>query len=606
YTGQLLGTYDYLAPEQARDARKIDARADLYSLGCTSYFLLTAIKPFGRSSAINTLLAHQLDTAPAMETINPEVPLNLARWVRRMMARDPNERFQTVDESIQAFDAIVRTLDLPSPAEENNSQQSTERPESKRSDRSLRSDSSQLSQRRWQRWAAGMLAIAALLLASLTVLLRVTTPHGEIVVAIGSGVDPNDFTVVATKQAAGEGPASVFVADKANHWKIDVREGRYNVELRGGKDSLRLDQDRVVVSRGETVRLVVSHSPSLPTKPPPNLVDAASPTGRSHSGALSSADASAARWVLSIGGTVRINGQSRDIRSEEDLPSDFYTLTSVYLPSETLKPESLKNLRNLPALSKVIMGKTGCETRPIGGQFVDQLQTIALPRLSTLYLYNIELNATDCAKITALQPSVIHITDRSLTSECVAELAKNPKMVQLSINTLGQQTINLQSLEHADRLVYLYLYDLKLNEGALMGAKWKSRIKRLLLNNIVVSPTDIHAVARYPSLNELTLAQLRAPIFTDEFIAGLSSLHLSALRFPGTKSFNDGTLRRFLPLTDLKHLDIRNTGVTVDATSILQNWEHLESLSLPKKLQSQSEEIQKLRQALPNCQIDFG
>ena len=95
---KVLGTADYLAPEQALDSHKVDARADIYSLGCTMYFLLTARPPFNEGTLAQRLMWHQTKEPPAISEVRPDVPGPLADVVTRMMAKDPDDRFQTATQ----------------------------------------------------------------------------------------------------------------------------------------------------------------------------------------------------------------------------------------------------------------------------------------------------------------------------------------------------------------------------------------------------------------------------------------------------------------------------------------------------------------------------
>jgi len=96
--GTVVGTPDYMAPEQAKDSRTVDRRADLYSLGCAFYFLLTGKPPFHDGSAIEKLLKHQVDPPPPLQAARPDVPGELAAVVARLMAKDPAHRFATAAE----------------------------------------------------------------------------------------------------------------------------------------------------------------------------------------------------------------------------------------------------------------------------------------------------------------------------------------------------------------------------------------------------------------------------------------------------------------------------------------------------------------------------
>ena len=75
-----MGTPDYIAPEQAMDSHDVDIRADLYSLGCTLYFLLTGKVPFPGGEAMQKLLQHRLDEPVPVEQLRPDVPPAWRRW----------------------------------------------------------------------------------------------------------------------------------------------------------------------------------------------------------------------------------------------------------------------------------------------------------------------------------------------------------------------------------------------------------------------------------------------------------------------------------------------------------------------------------------------
>ena len=94
----VLGTADYLAPEQAIECSKVDARADLYSLGCTAYYMLTGQPPFPADKISQKLIAHQTKPAPPIRTLNPDVSEGLAAVVHRLLAKKPEYRFQSARE----------------------------------------------------------------------------------------------------------------------------------------------------------------------------------------------------------------------------------------------------------------------------------------------------------------------------------------------------------------------------------------------------------------------------------------------------------------------------------------------------------------------------
>jgi len=101
-----MGTVDYMAPEQALDFHAADIRADIYSLGCVLYFLLTGKPPFEGTMAVK-LMRHQQAEPPDLTQIRPQAPTALVEVVRRMLAKRPDARYQTPGEVAAAMDALL-------------------------------------------------------------------------------------------------------------------------------------------------------------------------------------------------------------------------------------------------------------------------------------------------------------------------------------------------------------------------------------------------------------------------------------------------------------------------------------------------------------------
>ena len=93
--GSVIGTPDFMAPEQAKNSSTVDDRADIYSLGCTFYYLLTGKPPFTGGSNIEKLLKHQMDPPPPIEKLRPDVPEGVRLLLQQMLAKKPEDRVQT-------------------------------------------------------------------------------------------------------------------------------------------------------------------------------------------------------------------------------------------------------------------------------------------------------------------------------------------------------------------------------------------------------------------------------------------------------------------------------------------------------------------------------
>lgn len=93
-SGVTLGTFDYISPEQARDPRNADVRSDIYSLGCTLFYMLTGRPPFPEGTVLQKLLQHQGDEPPDVRELRPDLPEEVSRVLRKMMAKEPRRRYQ--------------------------------------------------------------------------------------------------------------------------------------------------------------------------------------------------------------------------------------------------------------------------------------------------------------------------------------------------------------------------------------------------------------------------------------------------------------------------------------------------------------------------------
>jgi serine/threonine protein kinase len=105
--GAVLGTPDYLAPEQARDPRRADIRADLYSLGCVLYQTLASVTPFADESLVRQILRHATQEPRPLRKLNPQVPEPLARVVATLLAKDPDRRYPTPARAADALRACL-------------------------------------------------------------------------------------------------------------------------------------------------------------------------------------------------------------------------------------------------------------------------------------------------------------------------------------------------------------------------------------------------------------------------------------------------------------------------------------------------------------------
>jgi serine/threonine-protein kinase len=116
-SGVMLGTFDYISPEQARDPRAADIRSDIYSLGCTLFYMLTGQPPFAEGTALQKLLKHNSDDPPDVRSLRAELPARLTALLNKMLAKRPAQRHQSPAELMADIMTLGQQLGLKSIAE---------------------------------------------------------------------------------------------------------------------------------------------------------------------------------------------------------------------------------------------------------------------------------------------------------------------------------------------------------------------------------------------------------------------------------------------------------------------------------------------------------
>lgn len=101
--GDLLGTARFMPPEQSRDANRADTRSDIYSLGCTFFYLIAGAAPFPADTNSEAIERHRVDPIPCLTSIRKDVPFGIDAICRKMLAKDPELRYQSMDEVISAL-----------------------------------------------------------------------------------------------------------------------------------------------------------------------------------------------------------------------------------------------------------------------------------------------------------------------------------------------------------------------------------------------------------------------------------------------------------------------------------------------------------------------
>jgi uncharacterized protein (TIGR03067 family) len=229
--GSLMGTPDYMAPEQAKDPHAADIRSDIYSLGCTLYALLSGKVPFPGGTAMDKVICHSERQPQRIGELRKEVPASVTRVLDKMMAKDPGQRYQSPAEVAAAMSPFTSL---------GKGARGGERP----------------PQRRWP--------LGARLVASITVsvlvagIVWVTTDSGQLKIEAGA-----DIQVEISKDGKVE-----VIDVKSGTTVKRLASGDYQIKLKGNRTDVRLDSKGgfTITRWGETVVKV-----SLVPMPPPDL-----------------------------------------------------------------------------------------------------------------------------------------------------------------------------------------------------------------------------------------------------------------------------------------------------------------------------------------------
>jgi hypothetical protein len=272
--GVVMGSPDFMAPEQITDSHAADIRADVYSLGCTLYHLLAGGPPF-QGTVAEKLRAHEREQPRPIAQVRPDVPAGLAAVLDRMLAKDPARRYQTPAEVAEALTPFTAA-----------------------------------PHRRYGRWVAAAAAVLLLAVGVVLwrtdlggVLVRVATNKGELV------IETDDPDVQVEVLQGGE---RVRMVDLQTGKKVELRAGQYEIKILGEKDGIQLSADHVTLSRGGKQIVHVRHE--QPERDAIGLVRALA----GHEGpVLALAGSPNGRQALSGGqdGTIRL----WDVRSGKEL-----------------------------------------------------------------------------------------------------------------------------------------------------------------------------------------------------------------------------------------------------------------------------------------------
>jgi WD40 repeat protein len=264
-TGLVLGTVDYIAPEQADNAHEADIRADIYSLGCTLYHLLAGRPPFPTGTPLQKVMAHVQKKPQPLTELRPDLPEGVMPVLERMMAKNPKRRYLTPAEVAVALEPftfgghlggggaglpspeMISTFPLPEmistfPVPE---MICTSALPARDDGRTAVLDNTSVRKRRQPRFLIATAILTFLVAGLLGVgVYRIATDNGELVIE----TDNDDVEVVVLDRGK-----VVKIIDTKSRKHITLRSGDYELELKDGQKGLTISPVKITIKRGKTV-----------------------------------------------------------------------------------------------------------------------------------------------------------------------------------------------------------------------------------------------------------------------------------------------------------------------------------------------------------------
>ena len=600
---QIMGTADYMAPEQAAQATAVDWRADIYSLGCTLYTLLAGRAPFAdeqHSSSILKIIAHQREVAPTVKSLRPEIPAALSAIVAKAMEKASADRFASAAElatALQAFTDGADLFSLPTDIATVNASQG------KTSDVSeyaslvdtinspaMRPPSQpQRTSTPSRKWIAvgALIALSGIgVAAALSMVFR--SGNGTIVVEIdgdeiGTRIDGQHLIIEDLAKAT-----TYRLSIASNQAEQPLAPGDYRIKVENDASGLELETDKFQINRNQKTIVRAYVQPTSPPTSPSLSPTPPRPPASNDQLAL-------AQWAISKHGWPVIATDSQVVFFDNltRIPDEPFIVqginfTKPFVPSDS----EFEMLRQSSTLTHLEFSDL---------QLTDHVmeKLIALPQLSLFRLRYDEAPPQGLERLAELP----HLFDLTVGGEYVGddELPMLKGVKNAVRVTIGGKQVTDAGLVHLADMTHLEFVSLIFTRVEGSGLVHLTKLPKLWSLQTPYSPLNDSAAESLSQMKAVTWLNLAFTQVGDEALKRIVAMpKLEDLDLTQTQITNAG-IAFLQPSTSLRRLHVAAPGIDDGALEALSKLTQLTFLSVGGRMSAEAAET--LRTRLPNCQI---
>lgn len=469
-SGQVMGTIDYMAPEQAKDTHSATAQSDIYSLGCTLFRLLTGKPLYEGDTIVNKLLAHANNPIPDLTELRPDVPAVLNQAFCKMVAKNPAERQETMMMVIEELDTCEQeTRQFPARSEitiDTGTTQGRRRPQTshKRPPPGVAQPQAEAGRGSSARFriASGVL-FGGLALAAIILFLQMG--NGTIRVEI------NDPSIEVTINENG-------YRIKGLEEDVEIKPGEHTLHVKRGE--VEYDTGKFEVAKNDKVvirveyingalRVVSNDRDLVPSETAPTIAE-------------TEADRKAVRFVLSLGGTLQIKqGVSpftyANITDAIQIPEGPFQVSTIHLKNnQRLADADFSMFRELKGLNTI-----DTDNSNVGDNLLESLD--------------------GCTNLTLL-----HTTNcRNVTDAGVEHLKGLTKLVRLNLQKAQITDAGLKYLQNLNELGDLSLHGTNISDAGMHYLAGLIKLRSLDLSGTQVSRKGLATLDKCSALQTLSI-----------------------------------------------------------------------------------------------------